>query len=78
MELKMALDQLLTFLRVRAPKDENSPGCFMCKWILLDLEANGGKLKGWNMDIFGKPVFAKQGEIAHLKLEGFPFVESEL
>jgi len=67
-------DQLLS----RTPKDEDSPGCQLCKWILMDLQANGGKLKGWNLDMFGKPVFPKEGEVAHLKLEGIPFLESML
>jgi hypothetical protein len=72
------LDGLRELLRKRVPKDDDSPGCQLCKWILLDLEANAGKLKGWNMDFFNQPIFSKKGEIAHLKLEGFPFVESEL
>lgn len=63
------LDELKDRLRSRVPKDEDSPGCFLCKWILLDLEKNG-KLKGWNMDQFDQPVFPKKGELAHLKLEG--------
>lgn len=72
------VEEIKELLRKRVPKDEDSPGCFLCKWILLDLEAHGGKLKGWDLDLFGKPVFSKGGEIAHLKLEGIPFVETAL
>jgi hypothetical protein len=76
--MTVMVDGLKELLRKRAPKDGDAPQCFMCRWILLDLEANAGKLKGWNMDFFNQPIFPKKGEIAHLKLEGFPFVESEL
>lgn len=76
--MSAALEDLKAALRLRVPRDEDSPGCQLCKWILLDLEANGGKLKGWNMDMFNQPIFPKKGEIAHLKLEGMTFVESEL
>lgn len=72
------LDALKEALRKRVPKDSDSPGCFMCQWILFDLEANKGKLKGWNLDSFGKPTFLKEGEIAHLKLEGMEFLETSL
>jgi hypothetical protein len=72
------LEALKELLRARVPKDDDSPGCQLCEWILLDLEAHDGKLKGWNLDVFKKPIFPKEGEIAHLKLEGFPFVESVL
>ena len=65
-------------LRQRVPKDDDSPGCQLCKWVLADLEANGGALKGWHFDLFGQPMFQRKGEIAHMKLEGFIFVESEL
>lgn len=68
------IGEIKDLLRGRAPKDADSPGCFLCKWILLDLEANG-KLKGWNLDMFGKPIFTKEGEVAHLKLEGIQFLE---
>jgi hypothetical protein len=72
------VEEIKAMLRRRSPKDDDSPGCALCKWILLDLEKNGGKLKGWNLDSFNKPVFPKEGEIAHLKLEEIPFVESAL
>lgn len=62
----------------RVPKQEDAPGCFLCKWILLDLDAHDGKLKGWNLDMFGQPIFPKKAELIHLKLEGIPFVEAEL
>ena len=56
---------------------KREPGCFLCKWILLDLEANK-KLKGWNLDQFGKPIFPREGELAHLKIEGIEFLEAAL
>lgn len=62
----------------RTPKHEDAPGCFLCKWILLDLNAHDGKLKGWNLDMFGQPLFPRKAELTHLKLEGIPFVETEL
>jgi hypothetical protein len=66
-------------LRKRVPKDGDSPGCQLCKWILADLEAHNGKLEGGgDLDLFGKPIFPKSGEVMHLKLEGFVFIESEL
>lgn len=74
----MSLEALKARLRERTPKDDDSPGCMMCGWLLQDLEANGGRLKGWNMDLFGKPIFPKSAELAHLKLEGIPFEESAL
>lgn len=76
--MTVMLDELKDRLRARVPKDADSPGCVLCQSILLDLEKNGGKLKGWGVDMLGYPVFQKKGEVAHLKLEGFPFVESEL
>lgn len=76
--LACGVEVLKDQLRSRVPKDEDSPGCNLCQHILLDLQANGGKLKGWNLDMFGKPVFPRDGEISHLKLEGFKFVESVL
>jgi len=72
------LEAVKAELRKRVPKDEDSPGCLLCKWILLDLEAHGGKLKGWSLDSFNKPAFPRDGEIAHLKLEGIEFLETVL
>lgn len=72
------LETLKVELRKRVSKDEDSPGCFLCKWILLDLEAHGGKLKGWSLDSLNKPSFPRDGEIAHLKLEGIEFLETVL
>lgn len=76
--MSASLEALKARLLERVPKDEDAPGCQLCKWTLEDLETNGGKLKGWNLDLFGKPIFPKSAELAHLKLEGIPFVESEL
>lgn len=46
-----------------------SEGCFLCGWILADLEANG-RLSGWNLDWGGAPEFPREGEVRHLWIEG--------
>ena len=71
------VEEVKNAVRKRTPKDDDSPGCFMCKWILLDLEAHG-KLMGWNLDQFNKPIFPREGELAHLKIEGIEFLEAAL
>lgn len=71
------VDEVKEALRKKAHRADGEPGCFMCKWILLDLEAHG-KLKGWNLDQFGKPIFGREGELAHLKIEGIEFLEAAL
>ena len=68
----MSLEDLKARLKAEISK------CFLCKWIAQDLEANNGKLHGWNLDLYGKPIFPKSAELAHLKLEGIPFEESAL
>ena len=71
------VDPVKEQLRKRVPQGEDLPGCFLCKWILLDLEMHG-KLMGWNLDMFNKPIFPREGEFAHLKIEGIEFVEAVL
>ena len=73
-----SLAALKALLLARIPKDEDSPGCQLCRWVHQDLEAHGGKLKGWNLDLFGHPIFDRDAELMHLILEGIPFVEAEL
>lgn len=48
---------------------ERAPLCFLCKWILEDLQKNGA-LTGYPSDFVGQPVFPRQGKVAHLQLEG--------
>ena len=51
-------------LKKRAPK------CFLCKWIVENLEQSG-KLTGYPLDHGGVPVFPRSGMLAHMKIEGF-------
>jgi hypothetical protein len=47
-------------------------GCFLCRWILQDLEKHGRLTDVWpekNHD--GSVLFPATGKVAHLKLEGF-------
>lgn len=46
----------------------NAPLCFLCKWMLEDLEKNG-KLTGWPLDSMGKGVFPVEGKMIHVLLE---------
>lgn len=58
-------------LRARVP-DKDGVGCFLCKWILEDLEKNGTLTKGYpETSIDGKPLFPIEGKAEHLALEGF-------
>jgi hypothetical protein len=60
---------LREFLRSRAPKDGDSPGCVPnCKWILDDLERNG-KLTGYPLDSVGLPIYPIDSKLLHLHLE---------
>lgn len=56
--------ELVAAIRARLPK------CFLCKWLLEDIESNG-KFTGYPIDYNGKPEFPVEGKIAHLELEGF-------
>jgi hypothetical protein len=49
---------------------KRSPKCFLCKWIVENLEQSG-KLTGYPVDHSGAPVFPRAGMIAHIRLEGF-------
>jgi len=46
----------------------NVATCFLCKWILADLEKYG-KLSGEPKDWKGDPVMPIAGKVEHLKLE---------
>lgn len=59
-------------LRERS-KDLPERGCFLCKWILEDLERHGRLTDVWpekNHD--GSVLFPATGKLIHLKLEGIP------
>ena len=43
--------------------------CFLCAWILKDLEKNG-KLTNYPLDYNGSSIFPRTGKESHLKLEG--------
>lgn len=55
---------------LRLKLTERGPGCFMCRWILEDIELNG-KLTGYPLDSGGGGEFPVPGKIRHLELEGF-------
>jgi hypothetical protein len=58
-------------LRLRVPNSADV-GCFLCKWILEDLEKNGTLTKGYpEICADGKPLFPIEGKVEHLVLEGF-------
>jgi hypothetical protein len=72
MDTAQEIERLKEKLRARVPRDEDSPGCQLCKWILGDLEQNGTLTKGYpEICIDGKPLFPVEGKTAHLILEGF-------
>jgi hypothetical protein len=65
------MDELKAALRARSEKLPET-GCFMCRWILEDLERHGRLTDEWptkNHD--GSPLFPASGKLIHLKLEGF-------
>lgn len=65
------IPDLLMELRSKAPK------CFLCKWILEDLEKHG-ELTKHPTDSMGQAVFPIEGKQKHLILEGLGvFFEEE-
>lgn len=52
-----------------AQLEARGPLCFLCRWILEDVKANG-KLTGYPMDYNDQPEFPVVGKIYHLELEG--------
>jgi len=72
------METLLEKLRGRIRSLPES-GCFLCRWILQDLEKHGKFTDVWpekNHD--GSVLFPATGKIVHVKLEGFwaPELES--
>ena len=61
-------ERIVEQLRAKVPVGDG-PGCFLCKWILEDLEKNGA-LTGYPIDFNGGGVFPRAGKILHLQLEG--------
>jgi hypothetical protein len=55
---------------VKSALASRSDACFLCKWILKDLDMNG-KLTDWppNANLVEKPLFPAKAKEAHLKLE---------
>ena len=71
MDAVAEIETLKEKLRARVPVDEG-PGCFLCKWILGDLEKNGTLTNGYpEICSDGKPMFPVEGKKKHLVLEGF-------
>lgn len=71
MDTSEQLEVLKVKLRGRAPTAEGV-GCFLCKWILGDLEKNGTLTNGYpEVCADGKPLFPLEGKLKHLALEGF-------
>jgi hypothetical protein len=67
------LEELREQLKARVPRGEDRVGCALCEFILRDLETNGGKLRGCILDSFDKPMFSRESELIHLKLEKISF-----
>ena len=70
------LNPIIEKLRLRVP-DSNGVGCFLCRGILEDL-VDDGKLTGALCGEYGHPSLPREGELAHLKLEGIILDEVEL
>lgn len=55
------LERLKPILKGRIPVNDG-PGCFLCKWILEDIEKNE--------NLTGQRDFPETGKVRHLELEG--------
>ena len=64
---ELVLDRKAMF-RLRSALVPNVPKCFLCKWILKDLDDHG-KLTGWPYDYNDKADFPVESKLAHLGLE---------
>lgn len=60
-------DETVDRLRKRIPKDEDSPGCFLCKWIVFAL-GPGNKLRDYHPHDDQKQFPVKSQKL-HLALE---------
>lgn len=65
------LKRLKKALANRIP-DRMDVGCFVCRWILEDLEKNGVPTD-YPRDAMGAGIFPWQGKMRHLELEGLVF-----
>ena len=54
--------------KLRAELSRLAPKCFLCKWILKDLDDHG-KLTGWPYDYNDKPDFPVESKLLHLQVE---------
>lgn len=66
---KKQREWIVSELRKKAP-NEKGIGCFLCKWIVEDLD-RGGPLTGWPIDFNGSAIFPRAGKLEHIRLEGF-------
>ena len=64
---ELVLDRRAIF-RLRAELTIKVSGCFLCSWILKDLDDHG-KLTGWPYDYNDKANFPVESKLAHLGLE---------
>jgi len=56
--------------RIIQQLEQRAESCFLCKWILEDIRANGA-LTGYPLDANGQAVFPRAGKVEHIRLEGF-------
>lgn len=68
MAKELYLDPKTSF-RLRSELASRTAGCFLCGWILRDLNDHG-KLTGWPYDYNDKSNFPVESKLAHLGLEG--------
>ena len=64
---ELILDRKAIF-KLRSALAPNVSKCFLCGWILKDLDDHG-KLTGWPYDYNDKPNFPVESKLAHLGLE---------
>ncbi len=54
--------------RTREVLEHWAPVCFLCRWILQDVQENG-KLTGYPLDHAGGTQFPVTGKLKHIELE---------
>ncbi len=66
------MDQTEMIEELKAKLRDRVDKCFLCKWILGDLEKNGTLTKSYpELCSDGKPLFPVEGKTEHLYLEEF-------
>lgn len=58
-------------LKKRVP-DKKGRGCFLCKWILEDLQKHGKLTETWKDGAGWATSFPPEAKRKHLELEGIP------